>query len=71
MASSSEPPFWSFVTGAEKSADLVRVIASRGPFFNSGVQAFYDFTITYNAAKGSCDVVDMTSAECRLHCGWD
>jgi len=52
VASSSESPFWSFVTGSEKSADLVRVITGRGPFFNSGVQAFYDFTITYNAQKG-------------------
>ena len=50
---SGEPPFWSFLTkGSEKSADLVRVISDKGPFFNSGVQAFYDFTITYNTKKG-------------------
>jgi len=52
VASGGEPPFWSFLTGSEKSADLVRVISDQGPFFNSGVQAFYDFTITYNAKKG-------------------
>ncbi len=52
VASSGQPPFWSFTAGTEKSADLVRVISDRGPFFNSGVQAFYDFTITYNAKKG-------------------
>lgn len=52
VALSGEPPFWSFTAGTETSADLVRVISDRGPFFNSGVQAFYDFTITYNARKG-------------------
>ena len=52
VASSGDPPFWSFTAGSEKSADLVRVISDQGPFFNSGVQAFYDFTITYNAKKG-------------------
>ena len=51
-ASSGRAPFWSFTTGNAKSADLVRVISGQGPFFNSGVQAFYDFTITYNAQKG-------------------
>ena len=44
--------FWSFTAGSAKSADLVRVISGQGPFFNSGVQAFYDFTITYNSQKG-------------------
>jgi hypothetical protein len=52
VASSGESPFWSFVAGSDKSADLVRVISGKGPFFNSGVQAFYDFTITYDALKG-------------------
>jgi hypothetical protein len=52
VASSGESPFWSFETGSAKSVNLVRVITGRGPFFNSGVQAFYDFTITYNAQKG-------------------
>jgi PE-PGRS family protein with aspartyl peptidase-like domain/uncharacterized protein DUF3443 len=52
VASDGESPFWSFVTGSEKSADLVRVVTGQGPFFNSGVQAFYDFTITYDTRKG-------------------
>lgn len=52
VASSGGAPFWSFTAGSAKSADLVRVISGQGPFFNSGVQAFYDFTITYNAQKG-------------------
>lgn len=52
VASSGEPPFWSFTAGSEKSADFVRVISDQNPFFNSGVQAFYNFTITYNAKKG-------------------
>jgi hypothetical protein len=55
---SGEPLFWTFTAGSEKSADLVRVMSDQGPFFNSGVQAFYDFTITYNAKKG---VVTLTS----------
>ena len=52
VASGGQPPFWSFTSGNEKSADLVRVIDDQGPFLNSGVQAFYDFTITYNAKRG-------------------
>jgi hypothetical protein len=52
VALSGEPPFWSFTAGSEKSADFVRVISDQNPFFNSGVQAFYNFTITYNAKKG-------------------
>ena len=53
VAVSGQPPFWSFTAGSEKSADLVLVKSDRPyPFLNSGVQAFYDFTITYNAKKG-------------------
>jgi hypothetical protein len=52
VASSGGAPFWSFTAGSAKSADLVRIIRGQGPFFNSGVQAFYDFTISYNAQKG-------------------
>ena len=52
VAMSGEPPFWSFTTGSAESDDLLRVISDQGPFFNSGVAAFYDFTITYNAKKG-------------------
>lgn len=52
VASAGDSPFWSFATGSEASADLVRVISDQGAFFNSGVQAFYDFTVTYNAKTG-------------------
>lgn len=46
-------PFWSFTAGTTKSSDLVRVMDGHGPFFNSGVQAFYDFTISYDDTTGS------------------
>ena len=52
VAVSGERPFWSLTAGSKTSTNLVRVIGDRGPFFNSGVQAFYDFTVTYNAKKG-------------------
>jgi hypothetical protein len=52
VGSSGDPPFWSFTAGSDDSADLVRVVSDEGKFFNSGVAAFYDFTITYNAKKG-------------------
>jgi hypothetical protein len=50
--SGAKTPFWSFVAGTTKSADLVTVKTGRGPFVNTGVQAFYDFTITYNDTTG-------------------
>jgi len=46
-------PFWTFTAGATKSADLVTVKMGRGPFVNTGVQAFYDFTVTYDDARGT------------------
>ena len=53
VAVSGQSPFWSFTAGSEKSADLVLVKGDRPyPFLNTGVQAFYDFTVTYNAKKG-------------------
>ena len=45
-------PFWTFTAGTTKSADLVTVKTDRGPFVNTGVQAFYDFTITYDDVTG-------------------
>ena len=38
-------PFWTFTTGTSKSEDLVRIESSQGPFVNTGVQAFFDFTM--------------------------
>jgi Protein of unknown function (DUF3443) len=48
----SANPFWSFTAGATKSKDLVTVRAGRGGFVNSGVQVFYDFTVTYDDTSG-------------------
>jgi hypothetical protein len=45
-------PFWAFTAGTTKSADLVTVKTGRGPFVNTGVQAFYDFTISYDDVTG-------------------
>jgi hypothetical protein len=45
-------PFWAFTAGTTKSADLVTVKTGQGPFVNTGVQAFYDFTISYNDVTG-------------------
>jgi Protein of unknown function (DUF3443) len=45
-------PFWVFTAGTTKSADLLTVKSGQGPFVNTGVQAFYDFTISYNDVTG-------------------
>jgi hypothetical protein len=50
--SGASGPFWTFAAGTTKSADLVTVRMDQGPFVNSGVQAFYDFTITYDDTSG-------------------
>ena len=46
-------PFWTFTAGTTKSSDLVRIMDGNGPFINTGVQAFYDFTISYAETAGS------------------
>ena len=46
-------PFWRFTAGTTKSSDLVRVMNGKGPFLNTGVQAFYDFTLSYDDTAGS------------------
>ena len=50
--SGASAPFWTFTAGTTKSADLVTVKTGRGPFVNTGVQAFYDYTITYDDTSG-------------------
>jgi hypothetical protein len=50
--SGAKKPFWTFRAGTTKSADLVTVKTGRGRFVNTGVQAFYDFTITYDDTTG-------------------
>jgi Protein of unknown function (DUF3443) len=46
-------PFWTFNTGISKSQDLVRVESDLGPFVNTGVQAYYDFTVHYDDVQGT------------------
>ncbi len=46
-------PFWTFTTGTDKSQDLVRINAGLGPYVNTGVQAFYAFTIHYDDQQGT------------------
>jgi hypothetical protein len=48
----SAHPFWTFTAGATKSEDLVTVQPGRSGFVNSGVQVFYDFTVTYDDTSG-------------------
>jgi hypothetical protein len=50
--SGASAPFWTFTAGTTKSANLVTVKTGRRPFVNTGVQAFYDFTITYDDTSG-------------------
>jgi hypothetical protein len=45
-------PFWAFTSGTTKSKNLVTVTARRRSFVNTGVQAFYAFTITYDDSAG-------------------
>ena len=46
-------PFWTFTTGTAKSQDLVRIKTGLGPYVNTGVQAFYAFTIHYDELQGT------------------
>jgi hypothetical protein len=50
--SGASAPFWAFTAGTTKSADLLTVKTGQGPFVNTGVQAFYDFTISYDDVTG-------------------
>jgi hypothetical protein len=45
--------FWTFTTGTHKSQDLVRVKAGLKPYVNTGVQAFYAFTVHYDDRLGT------------------
>ena len=49
---SAGTPFWTFTTGTSKSQN-VRINSGQGPFVNTGVQAFYDFTIHYDDQLGT------------------
>jgi hypothetical protein len=50
--SGSAKSFWTFSAGTTKSENLLTVESDEGPFLNTGVQAFYDFTITYDDVNG-------------------
>jgi hypothetical protein len=52
--------FWQFSTGATKSANLVTLRGVKRSFINTGVQAFFAFTVTYNDARGSVQLVPST-----------
>ena len=45
-------PIWAFTAGTTKSADLVTVKTDHGAFVNTGVQAFYDCTVSYDDVTG-------------------
>jgi Protein of unknown function (DUF3443) len=45
-------PFWTFTSGTTKSEDLVTVKSDQGPFVNTGVQVFYEFSVTYDDITG-------------------
>jgi hypothetical protein len=56
-------PFWAFTAGVTKSRDTVTVKRGTGtPFVNYGVQAFYAFTIAYDAANGTLTLSKPTTA---------
>ena len=50
-------PFWKFTTGVTKSADTVTLHAQTNPLVNTGVQAFYAFTISYDETNGVIGLV--------------
>jgi hypothetical protein len=53
----SNAPFWQFTAGTTKSADTVSIRTEVPRLVNTGVQAFYAFTITYDIAHGTIGVV--------------
>jgi hypothetical protein len=59
--SGSAKAFWTFSAGTTKSENLLTVESDEGPFLNTGVQAFYDFTITYDDINGQ---IRLSSPRC-------
>jgi hypothetical protein len=49
--------FWKFTAGVTKSADTVTLRAEVQAFVNTGVQAFYAFTLTYDDVNGVISLV--------------
>jgi hypothetical protein len=52
--------FWQFRTGTTKSENLVTVRGGKRLFINTGVQVFFDFSVTYNDLRGSVLLVPST-----------
>jgi hypothetical protein len=52
-AAGAPHPFWQFSTGTVKSEDLVTLRGVTRSFINTGVQAFFDFTVTHNDLQGT------------------
>jgi hypothetical protein len=50
--STSRTPFWSFTTGTAASVNIVRVGTGPVAFMIAGVPAFYNFAVTFDAARG-------------------
>ncbi len=53
----SSAPFWRFTAGTTKSADTVSIRPDVPRLVNTGVQAFYAFTITYDNVHGTIGLV--------------
>ncbi len=53
----SAAPFWRFTAGATKSADTVSIRPEVPRLVNTGIQAFYAFTITYDNVHGTIGLV--------------
>ncbi len=53
----SSTPFWRFTAGTTKSADTVSIRPDVPRLVNTGVQAFYAFTITYDNVHGTIGLV--------------
>jgi hypothetical protein len=49
----ADAPFWRFTAGATKSADTVSIRPEVPRLVNTGIQAFYAFTITYDNVHGT------------------
>ena len=52
--------FWRFSTGSIKSKNLVTIRGRKKPFINTGVQAFFAFTVTYDDLRGTVLLVPST-----------
>jgi hypothetical protein len=56
----AQSSFWQFSTGAVKSENLVTIRGVTRSFVNTGVQAFFAFTVTYNDVQGTVLLVPST-----------